>query len=350
MIVASLCASASADVFNMPSGQTSLSLVPVGNPGNPHDPFTGGNFGGVGYSYNIGKFEVTIGQYAEFLNAVAASDTYGLYHVGMANVPNIAGIARSSSAGGYSYSPIGSPNKPISVVSWGSAARFSNWLTNGQPTGPQSLTTTEDGSYFLNGATSQAALMAITRKPNARFVIPSEDEWYKAAYFDPTPGAGGGENYWLYPMRNDLVPYSDQPPGSDAPNAALAGNFFRDDGLSNNYNDGYAVSAVPVWSANQHYLTDVGAYPLASSYYGTFDQGGNVDEWNEAAVTQLYRCIRGAAWGNGEMWSLTRQDQTPTAGTSFNGFRIAEVPEPGSLAMLVFGCMILPKKRRSISR
>ena len=111
----------SADVFNMPSGQTSLTMVPVGNAGNAADPLVMLNdrtscHGSVGYNYNIGQFEVTIGQYTQFLNAVGATDTYGLYNTSMATNANGAGIAQSGSPGSYSYSPIGSPNRPISLV------------------------------------------------------------------------------------------------------------------------------------------------------------------------------------------------------------------------------------------
>jgi hypothetical protein len=134
--------------------------VSVGNPGNPGDTRypSGGvpSFGGVDYTYNIGKYEVTAGQYTEFLNAVAATDTYGLYNTSMGNVPALgANIQRSGSSGSYTYSVAADwADRPVNYVSWGDSARFSNWLHNGQPTGPQGLSTTEDGSYFLNGATS----------------------------------------------------------------------------------------------------------------------------------------------------------------------------------------------------
>lgn len=74
---------AHADVFNMPAGLTSLETVPVENPGNDADTrYLQGSFGSVSYAYNIGKYEVTAGQYCEFLNAIAATDTYKLYNVG----------------------------------------------------------------------------------------------------------------------------------------------------------------------------------------------------------------------------------------------------------------------------
>ena len=69
-----------ADVFNMPAGQTSLQFVTVGNPGNVAD--TSG-YGAVPYVYQMGKYDVTIAQYVQFLNDVAASDPYGLYNPNM---------------------------------------------------------------------------------------------------------------------------------------------------------------------------------------------------------------------------------------------------------------------------
>ena len=94
-----------------------------------------------------------------FLNAVAATDTYALYNSSMATDLNAAGISRSGSPGSYTYGVVGSANHPITYVSWGDAARFANWLHNGQPglsgpAVPENAASTEDGSYFLNGATS----------------------------------------------------------------------------------------------------------------------------------------------------------------------------------------------------
>jgi formylglycine-generating enzyme required for sulfatase activity len=334
-----------AEAFNLPPGQTSLSLVHVGDPGNPGDPLvtsdgTSGH-GAVAYEYNIGKFEVTIAQYNEFLNAVAATDTYSLYDPAMTTDLNSAGIARSGSSGSYSYSVIGSPNKPIDYVTWGDAARFANWLSNGQPIGAQGPGTTEDGSYVLNGAMTNAALAAVTREASARYVIPTRDEWYKAAFYDPTPGAGGGDNYWLYPMRTDAIPSSDQPPGSGAPNPAITGNFYRNDSIANGYNDGYAVTGSTTYSSSQNYLTDVGAYSMSSSYYGTFDQGGNHWEWDETVThsgdPDPLRGSNGGSWENFEqtLRAFGRFEYFPAQAVNNGGFRIAEVPEPSTVAILL---------------
>jgi len=159
-----------------------IDTVPVGNPGNTNDTH-GDGYGGVDYVYNIGKFEVTAGQYTVFLNAVAADDTYGLYSADMWTDGIGCKIDRTGSSGSYTYSVAGDwADRPVNYVSWGDAARFCNWLHNGQSAGVQDLTTTEDGSYYLNGATSDAQLLDVVREDDATWVIPSEDEWYKAAY------------------------------------------------------------------------------------------------------------------------------------------------------------------------
>lgn len=112
-----------------------LQTVTIGNPGNPNDPATGSLYGGVNHIFNIGTYEVTLMQYTSFLNAVAATDTYGLYNLNMATDLNIAGITRSGSSGSYTYAVLGSGLRPVSYVSWYDAARFTNWLSNGQPGG-----------------------------------------------------------------------------------------------------------------------------------------------------------------------------------------------------------------------
>jgi hypothetical protein len=114
-----------------------IDTVIIGDAGNPNDPATGALYGGVNYDYRIGKYEVNVGQYVAFLNAVAATDTYGLFNTQMETFAPLASIARVGTSGSYTYSAIGSPNHAISMISWGDAARFANWLHNGQPIGSQ---------------------------------------------------------------------------------------------------------------------------------------------------------------------------------------------------------------------
>ncbi|MGD0769443.1 MAG: SUMF1/EgtB/PvdO family nonheme iron enzyme [Tepidisphaeraceae bacterium] len=129
------------------SAAVTIATVPVGNPGNAADPSTG--VGSVAYSYNIGEYDVTAGQYTAFLNAVASSDPYGLYNGYMSTHlegNEACGITQSGGPGSYTYSTTRNPNYPVNAVTWGDAARFCNWLTNNQPSGAEADGTTETGS------------------------------------------------------------------------------------------------------------------------------------------------------------------------------------------------------------
>jgi hypothetical protein len=91
-------------------------------------------------------------------------------------------------------------NKPVNFISWFNAARFANWLHNNMPSGSQNSLTTESGAYYLNGTTSDAT---ITRISGARYALPTEDEWYKAAYYK---GGSSNAGYWNYATQSDSIP------------------------------------------------------------------------------------------------------------------------------------------------
>ncbi|NQU37611.1 MAG: SUMF1/EgtB/PvdO family nonheme iron enzyme, partial [Actinobacteria bacterium] len=311
----------------------------VGNPGNTGelsgesvpDGFGPDRIcGAVDYKYNIGKYEVTAGQYTEFLNATAATDTYGLYNTSMADTTAWTfgcNIQQHGSLGNYTYSVSDDwANRPVNYVGPGDAARFANWLHNGQPTGVQNDSTTEDGSYYLNGAMSDAELQAISRKANATWAITSEDEWYKAAYHK-NDGVTG--NYFDYPTSSDSRPSND----------------LVDPDLGNNatfHAGGYSIGS-PYWR------TEVGAHENSDSPYGTFDQGGNVWEWNEAIIGS-WRGVRGGSLEFGDadsMHALFRNYTWPTLEYAFFGFRVSEVPEPATLSMLALGGLAMLRRRRS---
>jgi formylglycine-generating enzyme required for sulfatase activity len=279
----------------------------------------------------MGKYEVTAGQYTAFLNAVAATDTYGLYNTNMGSIPNLgANIQRAGSPGSYTYSVAADrANRPVNYVSWGDSARFANWMDNGQPTGAQGLTTTEDGSYYLNGATTDAALIAVTRKADATWTISSEDEWYKAAYHK-NDGVTG--NYWDYSMGSSAIP-SNGNPGGDTGNSA---NFWNGD---------YTIGS-------PYYRTNAGFFGLSDSPYGTFDQGGNVWEWNEAVIVGSSRGVRGGSFNNidNDLHASNRSNGYPTIESANVGFRVSEVPEPNSLAMLSIAGLGLLGRRRGRRR
>ncbi len=317
-----------------PALAVNIETVPVGNPGNAGDSRYGG-YGSVAYTYNIGKYEVTAGQYAEFLNAVAKTDTYGLYNELMDydSNPSWVGcnIKRSGSPGSYTYSvPPDWANRPVNYVSWGDAARFANWLHNGQPTGAQGPGTTETGAYTLNGAVTDVALAAVTRNAGWEWAIPTEDEWYKAAYHK-NDGVTG--NYWEYPTGSNTPPSNqliDPDPGNNA-------TF---------YENGPTIGG-------PYYRTEVGAHENSESPYGTFDQGGNVMEWNEPVLYNWQRLLRGGSYGhNGASFlhASERDSLPPTLEFANVGFRVVQVPEPASMALLALAGIGMLARRRGHGR
>jgi formylglycine-generating enzyme required for sulfatase activity len=313
-----------------------IETVTVANPGNaPDTRFSTLGYGGVDYEYVIGSYEMTAGQYCEFLNSVADTDTYALYNPEMWSNPYGCKIERSGTPGSYTYSvAVDWASRPVNYVSWGDAARFANWLHNGQPTGLQGLSTTEDGSYFLNGVVGDAALLAIAREPDATWVIPSEDEWYKAAYHKNDPGAAGG-NYWSYPTSSSSVPRyvnnSGDLSGTGTPFAEGGtdpGNYATLDGDVDN-DDNIPGIGPP------YYRTVVGEWENSGSPYGTFDQGGNVWEWSEAVIGAS-RGLRGGSFSSAQLnlHAAARSNTNPSGEYYSFGFRVALVPEPATLVIL----------------
>ena len=355
-------------------------LVPVGDVRNAADPTTG--YGRVTDSYRIGKYEVTIGEYATFLNAVASSgDDAELWNSAMGSDSTSAGISRSEGTAPYTYTVTGpagitptgatSPaQRPITYVNWYDAARFANWMANGQPTGGQTSATTENGAYDLVSATPgtvpsrnavnpntgaapsffmpsenqwyKAAYYAPTPRttengsynlarstggravarnavnPNTRaaptFFIPTENEWYKAAYY--TPDKGGVPGYNLYATQQDVAPTN---------NPASTG------GPIVNYLQGviYCVTQSAVFSPTQNYLTDASAFATSGSHYGTLNQNGTVYQWNDLAGARgLLRGLRGGFWAGG---AITLRKETFTQVTATReandaGFRLVAGP------------------------
>lgn len=325
----------------------SAQYVTVGNPGNPNDPDLGTIFpgveytyhGAVAYTYAIGTYEVTLNQYTAFLNAVAASDPFALYNPSMGTDLNSAGISRTGSNGSYVYGVIGDGARPVTYVSFYDAMRYANWLGTGN---------TETGAYTLLGGTPEPSNgLTVTRNSGAQVWIPSTDEWYKAAYYDPTPGAGGGDNYWLYPTQSDTVPNSRNGSTTDANSA----NFYRDDSLPNGFNGGYAVTDSTIYSLSQNYLTPVGSFTQADSYYGTFDQGGNVREWNDTIDGASRIVSGGSALGfEVNLRATVRGALSPTLENVNIGFRVATVPEPTvAVSLLMTGAWLLTRRKRALA-
>jgi sulfatase modifying factor 1 len=213
----------------------------------------------------------------------------------------------------------------VNKVTFWDATRFANWLHNGQPTGAQDDTTTEGGAYDMSLPGT-----SVVREAGARVFVPSQDEWYKAAYYK---GGGTSAGYWAYPA------------GSDTP----------------------TTCASPVGGANsancdsvEGDLTDGGSYTGSGSPSGTFDQGGNVFEWNETLIFGWARGARGGFLdGPATIFAASAQSiADPDSGSTKGGFRVASVPgvavpslSPVGIGSLVglLGALIFRRQRAASS-
>jgi hypothetical protein len=259
-----------------------------------------------------GDFEPGIGLYASLL---------GQYRDPTLNFSTgHGGITRTGNAGSYSYSAIaGRENMPVNYVSFYNSLRFANWMNNGQ-----GANDTETGAYTLEGGTATPSNgETVTRNAGATIVLTSEDEWYKAAYHNA--------------IGLSATDYFDYPAGLNAQTTCAAptaaANSANCDAPGGNGTD-----------ADVDDLTIRGSFAGSASPYGTFDQGGNVWEWNEKIWPGLpqIRGVRGGTFVGGA--ELLRASGVFGGGATSEsldtGFRLAMipggyVPEPGT-GLLVF--------------
>jgi formylglycine-generating enzyme required for sulfatase activity len=278
-----------------------ISWVTVGDAGNADD--TANPYGAVSYTYYISKYETTNQEYGDFLNDVATTngDTHSLYNAKMGSNDR-GGITRTGSGtvpdpyvytiktvNGASFA-----DRPVIYVSWYDAARFSNWLHSGD---------TESGVYNTSDWSYDHS--------NGNYWIPTEDEWYKAAYY-----SGSGTTYYKYATKSDGAP--------TAATADSSGNVTNPGAKVANYNSGFD------WNGEDGNVSIVGDCG-SPSHYGTFDQSGNVWEWNEDwHSTAGKRVRRGGSWSDpsSSIASLSRCHYSPDTETNV-GFRVASsIPEP----------------------
>ena len=293
-----------------------IDYATIGNPGNSPNIVSGTNFGGaVATEFKMSTKETTNAQYVAFLNAVGASNTNGVYNGSMGSVAS-GGIVQAGSPGSYTYSvkpgtaPSGASygNMPVNFVNWFSAARFVNWMANGQLTGTTGIASMEVGSYTLLNATSGNI---IPRNVGATVFLPSADEWYKAAFYN-------GSAYTTWQTNSNTTPTA-----TLTFSTANAANVA-------------SVTASPV---------AVGSYTNSSvSAYGMYDMLGNVteitDTANGASAAQ-FRALGGGFGASVSSWNSTANAifQSSTFSNQSYGFRVAAVPEPGTIALAITGML-----------
>ena len=239
---------AQADLFGTSGNEFTIDFVSIGNAGNAADT-TG--YGAVPYEYRASTYEIT-------QNAITKATASG-----MANV----------TAGPWTG------NQPAANISWYEAAAFVNFLNTSTGNTAAYDLTFSSGSWSMalwsSGQAWTAGGTNLYRNKDAFYFLPSENEWYKAAYYN-----AAGTNYFLYPTGSDTAPT--RVASGTNPQTAV-------------YNNDASVPAI-VASAG------------GLSPYGTMGQGGNIFEWNESAFdgtnssASENRDIRGGNWFDSELY------------------------------------------------
>jgi formylglycine-generating enzyme len=295
------------DSFGTVGNEFTIDFVDVGNAGNANDAGAGGGsysspYGGVGYYYRISTYEIS---QSDITNATASG------------LSNVTGGAHTG-------------NEPAAKISWYEAAAFVNWMnTSNGHQAAYDLTFSSGWSMTAWGASNQAATGVDSgtnayRHKDAYYFLPSEDEWYKAAYHQ---NDGVTANYWDYATGSNTIPTA----------------------VASGTTSGTAVFNGPSDPADVNLAGGL-------SPYGTMGQNGNVWEWNESAfdgvnnLTDEVRWIRGGNWDNAEngLRSSNQSNLTPTVEFLSVGFRVASIPEPSSIVMLLltFAASALLLRRR----
>jgi formylglycine-generating enzyme len=299
--------------------------VTVGDPGNrdtlPHEtPYWPDlNAGGVDYEYRLSRTELTVAQHFDYVQAywpyLAPEQRRGTAFLGV-------WIRNRGTAEDPDFFILdGADNRP-SRMSWRHAARLCNWLHNGKASERWAF---EDGAYDTSTfgynddgtLTDQAA-----HHPDARFWLPTMDEYVKGMFWDPAKEGGEG-GYWMYPHSKDVPPIPGAPWDGGETNAGTD----RDD--------------VP-------YL-DVGSYPWAASPWRLLDGSGGEREWVETLTFDSESRFSHGSRQYDPMYDIWDAiDHWDASDPSFaDGVRMATVvPSPGTAAIFVVaGGLILRRKR-----
>lgn len=284
-----------ADTFGTGSDAFTIDFVHIGNPGNPADTTGDPNpVGAVPYTYRMGTYEVS-------RDMITKANSAGGLGITMDDMTIYGGNGAA---------------RPATGVSWFEAAAFVNWLNTS--TGHKPAYHFDQNGDFTLWSVGEAWTKGgqnLYRNKDAYYFLPSDDEWYKAAYYD-------GTGYFVFPTG------SDSPPGAVAGGTG-AGTAVYSQGINQGPTD----------------ITNAGGL----SPYGTMGQGGNVWEWQENAFTggndlpMAERGFRGGGWYGVAVVlnSSERGYYDPWVGVDAVGFRVAAVPEPLKSATLAgLGCLV----------
>lgn len=161
--------------------------------------WVGTNVGSVSYEYAIAIREITVAEYFEFVQAYLP-----FYEARTGNAFGGFDFVGSTilSANGFAFIRAQAAIDEPADMGWAYAARYVNWLHNGKVVEEWAFETgVYDTSTFV--ANDDGVFQhQETRSPNARYWLPSADEWVKAAYWDPS----GEGRYWRYPTTSDIEP------------------------------------------------------------------------------------------------------------------------------------------------
>ena len=320
VLLAVLVTTAQADSFGTGGNQFTLDFVPISGSSNPttaqaNDASRGlDGFGIVAYDYRMGKYEVTNDQWNKFVAAYGIPTGAPLY-------------AYDNNFGGHrSYTT----DVPTNAVSWYEAAQFVNWLntsTGRQPAYKFTGTQGTNNYTFSVWASSDSGYNANNpyRNSNAFYFLPTEDEWFKAAYWNGSA----------------IQDYATKP----------GDTLHQGDGTSGtgwNYeDDGYVFDPYGPWGVGSG----------SEELNGTYDMMGNNWEWAESPssdpsyATYSPRGLRGGVWSyNSSVLAASSGSGSNPHGESYDkGFRVASVPEPASILVwfgLGVASLALLRRRR----
>ena len=313
LVLAVSVTAAQADSFGTGANQFSIDFVGIGNPGNGADTTGAPNpAGSVPYVYRMGKYEVS-------RDMITKANTEGSLLIPLTDMSS------------YGYGD-NRANAPATGLNWNQAARFVNWLNTSEGFTPAYKFAVQPGEVGYN-ANAYIDLWQsgdvgynsanLFRNDLAHYFLPSVDEWYKAAYYDPT-----SSSYFNFATGSDTFP-------TPVASGTTAGTAV--------YGQTLATGPADITLAG------------GLSPYGTMGQGGNVREWEETELDLVNnsagspRDLRGGWWLDINYVDLgvsIRNSSDPTNGHYYVGFRVASVPEPTTITMLLYGLASLALLRR----